>query len=118
MSKINRIPKAITSYGELCTIEAYSDQTYDDYGDLLISTTSDYTDVKAIFNTDIVNERGEIEGKFQEGEGTFYFKGDQDGIENQNIIIRSDGVRYKIKRVDKHFYKGTTVVKEARVGRE
>ena len=118
MSKINRIPKAITQFGELCDIEQYSDQTYDDHGDLIVSTTSEYTSIKAIYNTDIVNERGEIEGKFQDGEGVFYFKGDQDGIEVQNTITRSDGTKYKIKRVDTHHYKGTSVVKEARVGRE
>ena len=115
MSKINRIPKAITQYGELCTVKSLSEGTYNDYGDLLTSTTSEYTNVKAIFNTDIVNERGEIEGKFQEGEGVFYFKGEQEGIVNQNIIVRSDGTEYKIKRVDTHMYKGTPVVREARV---
>lgn len=115
MSKINRIPKAITQYGELCTIKSLSDGTYNDYGDLLVSTTSEYNSVKAIFNTDIINERGEVEGKFQEGEGVFYFKGDQVGLVNQNIIVRSDGTEYKILRVDTHFYKGTSVVKECRV---
>jgi hypothetical protein len=118
MSKINRIPKAISSYGELVDIEAYSGGTYNDYGDLLVSTTSDYTGIKAIFNTVRLNNTENPEGDFQEADGVFYFKGDQLGVLINNVIIRADGSRYKISKANTHFYKGTTVVREAIVNNE
>lgn len=113
-----RINRAIDLYGEFVDIESYSDQTYSEYGDLISQTTSDYVSIPAIYNTYGKSAPFETEGVFLEGDVSFFFKGNQSGIEESNTIIRENGERWKISKVTKHSLKGTPMVIEAKASNE
>lgn len=114
----NRINRAIEAYGELVSIEAYTTSSFSKWGDLLVSVTTAYTSIPTIFNTYGKQSQFQNEGIFEEGSVSFFFKGSQGGIENRNLIVRSNGERYLIKRVDKHYINGIAQVQEAQVSNE
>lgn len=111
---ISFIDKQIDRIGESVNIEVYSGKTYSDYGDLLAQTSTIYS-VKGIFNTYGQNQRFVPEGQFIETKFSFFFKGSQTGIEEDNIIVRTNGERWKINRSYKHAEEGRVVVQEASV---
>ena len=118
MSYADRISKQISRIGELVDIEDYSSKTYSDYGDLVTQTTSTTTSIRAVFNQYGKSAGFQTEGVFEEGDCSFFFKGDQTGIENDNIVVRTDDTRWKITQVAPHYCKGSKTHIEARVNQE
>lgn len=116
-NKIDKIRKKITDKGETVSIEVLSAQTYSEYGDL-ISVTTTISDVKAIFNTYGLGRTYNPQGVSEDAKFSFFFSGDQTGVNNGNIIERSDGERWKITRAFAHYLSGTPIVKEAVVSNE
>lgn len=110
------VNKEIDLLGELVTITVKSGQTYSDWGDET-ATETDTTDVKAIYNVYGRSSVGETEGKFQEGELTFFFKSDQASIINGTKVTRSNGEVFSIKDVRNHGVEGNILVKEALVSK-
>jgi hypothetical protein len=106
--------QAIDSQGENVTIEVYSAKTYSDDGDLLDQTSTSY-DTIAIFNDYGTNLRFVAEGNFSENRYSFFFKGDQPGVETNNIVIRANGERWRIMKPSNHASRGKAVVNEAPV---
>jgi hypothetical protein len=113
-SKIN---SAIDKYGEFVSIETFttSTNTYNDYGDLIATVTTSYTNVPAVFNTYGESAIYQTEGQFMSGNNTFFFKGAQSGVEINNNIVRANGERWKVINVSKHYLSSSSIVQEARV---
>ena len=110
----NLINKEIELLGELVTITVKSAQTYSDWGDETATETST-TEVKAIYNVYGRESVSNIEGKFQDGQLTFFFKSDQAGIENGTKVTRSKGEVFSIDDVRAHGVEGNILVQEALV---
>lgn len=108
------IPKYIGQFGEEVDLEVYSSKTFSDYGDVSTQTTT-ISSVQAIFNTYGVKQNFVVEGQFLDTTYSFFFKPDQTGVEADNVIVRSDGSRWKINKVMKHALSGGTSVIEAGV---
>lgn len=110
------IPQAITRHGEAVDIEVYSSPVISDWGDVESATTS-ITNVQAIFNTYGISQQYQIEGQFHEVRYSFFFDGTQTGLDDNNVIIRADGSRWKIQKTLNHTLNGSTsiVVQEALV---
>jgi len=108
------ITKQILRYGEDVDIEVYGSKSYSDYGDTMAQTTTIYS-VQAIFNTYGINQNYVPEGMLEQTRFSFFFKGDQTGLEIENVIVRANGERWKITKVFKHCAEGQTVVQEASV---
>lgn len=115
MSYAGRIGQAIDRIGELVSIEDYSSKTYSEYGDLVTQSTSDLTSIKAVFNQYGKSSTYFSEGLFQDGDVTFFFKADQAGVENENVVIRANGERWKITQIAPHYAKGSQTHQEAKV---
>jgi hypothetical protein len=109
------ISRKIDEHGELVTVQDIDTRTYSEFGDLINNTTTEYTSIPAIFNTYGRLAGFQTEGVFQEGDVSFFFKGEQEGISANNLIVRSNGEVWKIKRVYPSTYRGTIMVQEARV---
>ena len=109
---LNIINKEIDLLGELVTITVKSGQTYSDWGDET-ATETDTTSVKAIYNVYGRESNSNIEGKFQNGELTFFFKSDQAGIVNGTKITRANGEVFAIDDIRAHGAEGNIHVKEA-----
>ena len=112
----NLIDNQIDLLGELVTITVKSSKTYSDWGDEA-STETDTTDVKAIFNVYGTPRESNDEGKFLEGDLTFFFKSGQAGIENGTKVTRANGEIFQISDPMDHGIQGTTHVQEAKVER-
>lgn len=110
------INKQIDKYGEEVEIEDFS-RSYSPHGDV-IQTTSEETSIMAIFNTYGRSSVFQNEGIFNEGDVSFFFKGSQDNVDEQNVIVRENGERWKITKVSKHYLQGVCVVQEANVKNE
>ena len=110
--KINKIRKKILDKGEDVSLEVLSSPTHSDYGDLITVTTT-ITDVKAIFNTYGLGRSYNPDGMLDESKFSFFFSGEQTGIDNGNIIVRADGTRWKIDKHLSHCLSGYTIVHEA-----
>jgi hypothetical protein len=108
------VKKMIDRFGESVDLEVYTTKTYSDYGDLLTQTTT-YYDVKAIFNTYGLKQNFVGEGQFIETKESFFFDGSQAGIIVDNIIVRANGERWKINKQINHSIEGRTMVQEASV---
>jgi hypothetical protein len=108
------VKKMIDRFGESVDLEVYTAKTYSDYGDPLSQTTT-YYDVKAIFNTYGLKQNFVGEGQFVETRESFFFDGAQSGIIVDNIIVRSNGERWKINKATNHCVEGRTMVQEASV---
>ena len=115
MTYARKIAAQIDKLGETVDIESYSSKTYSDYGDLVTQSTSDYTSVKAIFNQYGKSSFFQTEGVFENGDCSFFFKAGQSGLDNGNIIVRSNGERWKISKSYKNYIKGEEVHTECRV---
>jgi hypothetical protein len=113
MSYSDRIARAIEREGELVDIENYGTKTYSDYGDLVSQITSNLTNVRAVFNQYGKKAMLQTEGIFEEGDVTFFFKGDQPGVLNDNIIVRQNGERWKIMAISEHYGRGVKTHIEA-----
>jgi len=111
----NKVAKVIDDYSEDVTIEVYSTPTYSKYGDLVSQTTSEYTSVPALFNRYGNDSDYQPEGNFNMGDSSIFFKGDQAGIAINNVVIRSNGERWKITKVDKNILNSRNMVQEAGV---
>jgi len=112
--KINKIRKKILDKGEDVDLEVLSSPTTSDYGDL-ISVTTTIHEVKAIFNTYGLGRSYNPEGLFDGAKFSFFFSGDQTGIDNGNIIVRTDGTRWKIMKHFSHSLSGQNIVHETLV---
>ena len=108
------IKKQITRYGEPIDLEVYSTESYSDYGDLIQQTTTLH-EVQSVFNTYGQRDSYNQEGSFGEASYSFFFPGEQTGLEINNIIVRADGERWKIEKVVKHSLSGKNVVTECAV---
>ena len=106
--------QAIDAQGEEVDIEVYSTQSYSDYGDLMSQTTTSYT-CNAIFNDYGTMLQFNPEGAFSQNRFSFFFKGSQPGIATKNIIVRSNGERWRILKPSNHTTRGNLVVQEAPV---
>ena len=115
MTYAKRISKLIDSKGELVSLEKYSAQDYSDYGDLVTQSTSEYTNIKAIFNQYGLSSQYQTEGNFQNGDVSFFFKAGQSGLSNGNIIVRANGERWKISQTYKNYVGGLETHTECRV---
>lgn len=112
----NLINNQIDLLGELVTITVKSSKTYSDWGDEA-STETETSDVKAVFNVYGKPRESNDEGKFLEGDLTFFFKSDQSGIENGTKVTRANGEVFQISDPMDHGIQGTTQVQEAKVER-
>ena len=115
--KINKIRKKILDKGEDVDLEVLSAHTYSDYGDIISNSTTIH-EVKTIFNTYGLGRSYNPEGVLDDAKFSFFFSGDQSGISNGNIIVRSDGERWKITKYFAHSLSGQTIVIEAITARE
>lgn len=115
MTYAKRIAKYIDSKGELVSLENYSSKTYSDYGDLITQTTSEYTNIKAVFNQYGLSSQYQTEGVFENGDVSFFFKAGQTGLTNGNVIVRSNGERWKISQAYKNYVSGLETHTECRV---
>jgi hypothetical protein len=113
---VKSIDKQIDKYGEVVEIEDFT-RTYSPYGDAVL-TQSTSEEIRAIFNTYGKSSNFNSEGIFNEGDVSFFFKGGQDNVTEQNVIIRANGERWKIVRVSKHYLNGNRMVQEAAVKNE
>lgn len=118
MSYSDRIAKAIDREGELVAIEDYSSKVYSKWGDLQSQTTSNLTAIKTIFNQYGKSANYQTEGVFQEGDVSFFFKSDQTGVENHNVIVRANSERWKIVQVATHYARGSITHIEAKATQE
>ena len=96
------------------TITVKSGKTYSDWGDES-ATETDTLNVKAIYNVYGRASISNIEGSFQDGSLTFFFKSDQSGIENGTKVTRSSGEVFKIDDMRAHGVEGNILVQEALV---
>jgi len=110
----NIVDREIELLGELVTLTVKSSKTYSDWGDET-STETETTDIKAIYNVYGRPSVGDIEGKFQEGELTFFFKSDQEGITNGSKVTRSNSEVFSISDVSAHGIEGNILFYEAKV---
>jgi PDZ domain-containing secreted protein len=115
MTYARRIAKWIDSKGERVDIEDYSSPTYSEYGDLVTQSTSNLTNIKAIFNQYGLSSQYQTEGVFQNGDCSFFFKANQTGLDNGNVIIRANGERWKISQSYHNYIQGQEVHTECRV---
>ena len=106
--------KALLRLAEPVTIESYSTQTYSDWGDLVNQTTTIYS-AYGVFNTYGDNQMYNPEGTFKASRYSFFFEDDQEGTEDNNIIVRADGTRWKIMKTVIHASEGANRVKECAV---
>lgn len=118
-SKIyKKIAKVIDNYYENVDIETFTNPTYSEYGDFISQTTSETTAVKALFSSYDDYTQPNPEGIFQPGEVTVFFKGDQTGLDIDNVIVRSNGERWKITKVSKNILNSRNMAQEVSVVRE
>ncbi len=110
----NIVNSQIELLGELVTITVKSSKTYSDWGDET-ATETDTENVKAVYNVYGRSGNSEIEGKFQSGELTFFFKSDQSNIVNGTKVTRTNGEVFSIRDVKSHGVEGNIQVKEALV---
>lgn len=110
------VDSQIEIFGELVTITVKSSKTYSDWGDES-STETDTTDVKAVYNVYGKPSNSYEEGKFQEGDITFFFKSDQTGIVRGTKVTRANGHVYSIGDVSDHGTQGSTYLQEAKVSK-
>ena len=101
-------------FGELVTITVKSDQTYSNYGDETSVETS-ISGIKAVYNVYAKPSVSDTEGKFQEGNISFFFKSDQSGLVNGTLITRANGDVYKVKDPRDHSLAGVNMVNEVLV---
>ena len=111
---LNIINKQIDIFGEEVTITAKSDKTYSDWGDVS-ETETDTESIKAVYNVYGKQSVFQNEGVFQEGDITFFFKSDQDGLEHGSKITRANGDTYEIDDPRDHGTQGSTYVVEVLV---
>ena len=114
----NKVAKVIDDYSENVTIEVFSTKTYSDYGDLVTQLTSEYTNVPALFNRYSKDTGYEPEGIFSLGDSSVFFKGDQLGVTVGNVIVRSNGERWKIIKIDNNILNARKMVQEAGIKQE
>jgi hypothetical protein len=118
-SKIyKKIAKTIDEYKELVDIEVFTSPTYSEYGDFISQTTSEYTSIPALFSKYDEYNQPEKEGIFQPGDVTIFFKGDQVGLELNNVVIRSNGERWKITKKNQYLLNARNMAKEVSVVKE
>jgi len=106
--------KEIEILGELVTITVKSAESYSDWGDER-ATETNTTGIKAIYNVYGRPTIGDTEGKFEEGELTFFFKSDQASIVYGTKVTRSNGEVFSIRDVRAHGAEGNILVQEALV---
>ena len=111
---LNIINKEIDLLGELVTLTVKSSETYSDWGDES-ATETETTGVKALYNVYSGRGDSEMEGKFQAGNLTFFFKSDQSSVQNGTKVTRTNGEEYSIRDTRAHGVEGNIQVIEALV---
>lgn len=107
-----KVAKVIDEYSEDVDIEVYTEPTYSKYGDLITQTTSDYTAVPALFNRYGRESEYQPEGIFNNGDTSIFFKGDQAGLVVGSVVVRANGERWKITKVDRNILNSRNMVQE------
>lgn len=110
----NIVNDQIEKFGELVTITVKSNKIYSDWGDET-ATETDTTSVKAVYNVYGRGSTSFMEGSFQDGSLTFFFKSDQSGIVNGTKVTRVNGEVFKIDDIKAHGVEGNIHVQEALV---
>ena len=110
----NVIDREIDKLGELVTLTVKTSSTYSDWGDET-STTTDTSNVKAIFNVYGRQRSYNSEGPFTDNSITFFFKSTQSNIEIGTKITRANEEVYEIYDYRDHGVHGSTYVFEAMV---
>ena len=106
----------IDEYGEVVTLIRKSDKTYSDWGDES-NTETRFGNIKAVFNVYGTDALFTTEGRFNNGDLTFFFKSTQDYRDISSKVERANGDTYEIKDVRAHGMQGGVQVREALVNK-
>jgi len=109
------VDRQITKYGEKVTIRIINEESFNDYGD--VTVTSSEVSTYAVYNVYSQQNIWDLESGFKDGDKTFFFKSTEKNLKNGNIIIRADGSEYLIDDVKDPGLYGGKFVQEVRVNR-